>query len=93
MWRGQGSKKVAQKCQYRIGGARWPTLLRLQPWAVKVRRSRRWSPVECAQEPERPTVEQAHKIMQVHLRCSTATCRHRKAALAGLVEAGRYVLP
>ncbi len=50
-------------------------------------------PFECALEPERPTVEQAHKIMQAHVRCRTAVCQHRKVALAVLVGAGRYVLP
>ncbi len=49
--------------------------------------------VDCEVEPEHPSVDQAHKMMQTHLRCPTETCRHRKIALAVLVDAGRYVLP
>ena len=49
-------------------------------------------PTECALEPELPTVGQAHKIMQAHLRCRTAVCKHRKVALAVLVDVGRYAL-
>jgi len=49
--------------------------------------------VECAVAPEQPTVEQAHQIMQTHLRCRTAMCERRRAALAVLVATGRYVLP
>ncbi len=44
-------------------------------------------------DPAAPTVSQAHEIMQRHLRCLTATCAHRRAALAALVGAGHYVLP
>ncbi len=40
-----------------------------------------------------PSVSQAHKIMQHHRRCLTATCAHRRTALAALVSAGHYVLP
>ena len=49
--------------------------------------------VECAVTPDDLTPERAHEIMQQHLRCSTATCRYRKAALAALIAAGRYRLP
>jgi hypothetical protein len=50
-------------------------------------------PAECALEPVRPTVEEAHKIMQAHLRCNSKVCQQRMVALAVLVDAGRYVLP
>jgi hypothetical protein len=50
-------------------------------------------PAECALEPVRPTVDEAHKIMQAHLRCNSKVCQHRMMALAVLVDAGRYVLP
>jgi len=43
-------------------------------------------------EPESLTVEQAHAVMQAHLRCATDSCLHRQAALAVLTDAGRYVL-
>ena len=36
------------------------------------------------------TVEQAHQVMQEHLRCLTADCPQRQAALAVLVQAGHY---
>ena len=49
-------------------------------------------PAGRALEAARPLVEQAHTIMQAHIGCSTALCQHRTAALAVLVEAGRYVL-
>ena len=49
-------------------------------------------PAGCALGAEWPSVEQAHTIMQAHIGCSTALCQHRTAALAVLVEAGRYVL-
>jgi len=38
------------------------------------------------------TLEQAHRIMQRHLRCTTACCSRRRAALATLVDAGHYRL-
>jgi len=44
-------------------------------------------------DPAAPTLLQSHEIMQCHLRCMTATCAHRRAALAVLVDAGHYVLP
>ena len=44
-------------------------------------------------DPTTPTVPQAHEIMQCRLRCITSTCAYRRAALAVLVGAGRYILP
>ncbi len=46
----------------------------------------------CDEEPARPTVDQAHEIMQAHISCPTGTCRHRQAALTVLVDARQYVL-
>jgi hypothetical protein len=38
------------------------------------------------------TVEQAHRLMQVHLECSTTDCAARRTALILLVAQRRYVL-
>jgi hypothetical protein len=46
----------------------------------------------CEAEPENLTIEQAHAVMQAHLRCATDSCPYRQAALAVLTDAGRYVL-
>ncbi|MEJ3741691.1 hypothetical protein WEI85_00115 [Actinomycetes bacterium KLBMP 9797] len=46
----------------------------------------------CDETPEALTVEQAHSIMQEHIRCDIASCRQRHAARALLVRDGRYVL-
>ena len=48
--------------------------------------------IGCDAEPEFLTVEQAHAVMQAHLRCATDTCLYRQAALAVPTDAGRYVL-
>jgi len=41
---------------------------------------------------ESMSVEQAHRVMQEHLRCATTECEHRQAALQVFVDAGRYAL-
>jgi hypothetical protein len=46
----------------------------------------------CQPPPEQLSVDQAHQVMQEHLRCQSATCPQRQAALAVLVEAGHYRL-
>ena len=38
------------------------------------------------------TVDQAHRLMQVHLECSAADCGARRTALTLLVAEKRYVL-
>jgi hypothetical protein len=48
--------------------------------------------ITCQVVPEHLTVEQAHAVMQDHLRCATDSCRQRQAALAVLTDAGHYVL-
>ncbi len=46
----------------------------------------------CEAVPESLTVEQAHAVIQAHLRCATDSCRQRQAALTVLTDAGHYVL-
>jgi hypothetical protein len=46
----------------------------------------------CQPSPDAITVDRAHELMQEHLRCPTGRCPQRQAALAVLVESGRYVL-
>ncbi len=50
-------------------------------------------PAECALKSVRPTVDEAHRILQEHLLCNSKVCQRRMAALAVLVDSGRYVLP
>jgi hypothetical protein len=42
--------------------------------------------------PDGLNVDQAHRLMQAHLRCQVWSCAERAAALDVLVRTGRYVL-
>ena len=46
----------------------------------------------CRQPGQPLSVDQAHQVMQQHLRCPTGSCPARRAALTVLTAAGRYTL-
>jgi hypothetical protein len=48
--------------------------------------------VRCDVAPNDLTIEQAHVVMQTHLRCHTGSCTTRRTALELLVRHGRYLL-
>jgi hypothetical protein len=46
----------------------------------------------CTSVPDRLTVGEAHRIMQIHLHCPTRYCASRSAAVGVLRGEGRYRL-
>lgn len=46
----------------------------------------------CVNDPGALTIDQAHRVMQIHLECDVDTCRARRRARTTLVESKRMVL-